>query len=235
MYPHRIRLRGPWECQPLSWRGPDSARPLPPPRKMTMPCRLGEGGLKHFDGRVRLVRHFGYPGRIDEFERVWLTFAGVAGNHTVWLNGTCLDSCQECDVTDLLKARNELRVEIEGDQQAGLVGEVALEVRCTAFLRNVRLEWSSTERGELHVRGEVMGTSAGPLELYLIIERRTVAYAAATATPNAWPFDLVATDFDAASFGTDWPVVKLDLVQGASVWYTWEQLASRPTTPETPA
>ena len=45
MYPHRIRLRGPWECQPLARsvivansRQETVTTDLPATRKMTMPC-----------------------------------------------------------------------------------------------------------------------------------------------------------------------------------------------------
>ena len=38
MYPHRIRLRGPWDCEPLS----GAAGPL----RMNLPCRWAEGGLR---------------------------------------------------------------------------------------------------------------------------------------------------------------------------------------------
>src|SRR5262245_40687441 len=47
MYPHRIRLRGPWEYKPVS--GPD---PLPAPGRMTMPCRWKDQGLPGFSGKV---------------------------------------------------------------------------------------------------------------------------------------------------------------------------------------
>src|SRR6266849_10307562 len=92
MYPHRIRLRGPWECEPLARIAPDEhgqtgRDSLPPPCRMTMPCRWSEGGLENFAGRVRFRRRFGYPGRIDAHERVWLTFAGIGGTAEVWLNG----------------------------------------------------------------------------------------------------------------------------------------------------
>jgi beta-galactosidase/beta-glucuronidase len=102
---------------------------------MTMPCRWSEGGLRDFAGRVRFRRHFGYPGRIDENERVWLTFAGVEGTAEIRLNGEFLgrrDSAQqsfEFDITRLLRDRNELRVELEGPETGGLTGEVALEIR----------------------------------------------------------------------------------------------------------
>ena len=44
MYPHRIRLRGPWECQPLARAG-DVPEPSRPPFRVTMPCRWREAGL----------------------------------------------------------------------------------------------------------------------------------------------------------------------------------------------
>jgi beta-galactosidase/beta-glucuronidase len=142
MYPHRIRLRGPWECEPLArfvigadGRKEEIATNLPAPRKMTMPCRWSEGGLNDFSGRVRFRRHFGYPGRIDDSERVWLTFAGVEERAEIWLNDQFLgrqegDHPWEFDVTKLLAVRNDLRIEVEGDAETGgLWGEVALEIR----------------------------------------------------------------------------------------------------------
>jgi hypothetical protein len=168
MYPHRIRLAGPWECDLLG-------------RRVTMPCRWRDCGLRDFTGTVRFARRFGYPGRIDDYERVWLTFAGVAGRAAICLNGTTLGSCDgpcEFEVTRLLRERNLLQVDIEGSGgDAGLWGEVALEVRRTAFLRDLRV----TANDALHVSGEVAGAAEGPLELYVICERRIVAYAAVEA------------------------------------------------------
>jgi beta-galactosidase/beta-glucuronidase len=137
MYPHRIRLRGPWECEPLARfvTTGDGQRVLettnlPAPRRMTMPCRWRDGGLKDFAGRVRFRRHFGYPGRIDENERVWLTFAGIEGAAETWLNGQWLGRQPlEFEITGLLRDRNELLVEVEGSETGGLYGEVALEIR----------------------------------------------------------------------------------------------------------
>ncbi len=143
MYPHRIRLRGPWECEPLARFviGADGQKEtmttnLPAPCRMTMPGRWSERGLKDFSGRVRFRRHFGYPGRIDENERIWLTFAGIEGTTEVWLNGQFLGRHEqtmqpfESEVTELLDDRNELRVEVEGEATSGgLYGEVAMEIR----------------------------------------------------------------------------------------------------------
>jgi beta-galactosidase/beta-glucuronidase len=142
MYPHRIRLRGPWECEPLARlvAGADGRKELvitdlPAPLRMTMPCRWSEGGLKNFAGQVRFRRNFGYPGRIDDNERVWLTIDDVDSTAEVWLNGHSLgrhDGAQqsfEREITGLLRDRNELRVEVEGPDTGGLFGEVALEIR----------------------------------------------------------------------------------------------------------
>lgn len=146
MYPHRIRLRGPWECEPLARAGGDNA-PLPPPLRMTIPCSWKEGGLVSFAGRVRFRRRFGYPGRLDAHERVWLTFAGVEGPAEVRLNDTPLGKGGAdrlpfaFEVTALLRERNELVVDVESaSEHGGICGEVALEVRCSAFLRGVRVE-----------------------------------------------------------------------------------------------
>jgi beta-galactosidase/beta-glucuronidase len=136
MYPHRIRLRGPWECEPLARLGADDRAEPPPARRMTMPCRWGEAGLADFAGRVRFRRRFGYPGRIDSHERVWLTFAGIEAVAEVRLNDHFLgrregkDGPFEFEVTPLLQARNELIVDVEAaSDRGGLWGEVALEVR----------------------------------------------------------------------------------------------------------
>src|SRR5437762_7953506 len=180
MYPHRIRLRGPWTCEPLYRRqgGQTSAVHLPPPFRMTMPGRWSDGGLHDFRGCVRCVRRFGYPGRIDEWERVWLTFAGVEGEAAAVLNGQALGQFAqpaEFDVTPLLQTRNTLAVAVDcqGDG-GGLLGEVALEVGATAYLRGVRF-W--LESGRLHAAGSVLGKAPEPLELYLFAAGQFLDYA----------------------------------------------------------
>src|SRR5947209_8112469 len=125
MYPHRIRLRGPWECEPLERRPPEASAVPPMLFRVTMPCRWAEAGLADFPGRVRFRRRFGYPGRIDAHERVWLTFAGVADRAEVWLNGVRLGDHQGpgafvFEVTSLLSERNELVVEVEGGADGGV-------------------------------------------------------------------------------------------------------------------
>jgi hypothetical protein len=220
MYPHRIRLRGPWECEPLQRCGDNAEQPLPPPCRITMPCRWSEGGLPDFTGRVRFRRSFGYPGRIDAHERVWLTFAGIGGEAEVQLNYHLLGriaATSEFEVTSLLRPRNELVVEIEGSsEQGGLWGEVALEIRCTAFLRDLcSFIMPKGDRIDLRVSGQVVGVAERPLELYLLRDRSVVSYQVVTAREEGQPFGITAADLPAG----DLPV-QVDLVNGAVIWYT---------------
>jgi hypothetical protein len=221
VYPHRIRLRGPWECEPLRR---DGDGPLPAPSRMTLPCRWADGGLHDFVGWVRFRRRFGYPGTIDPHERVWLTGAGISGRAALRLNGEPLAEGVAgpfaFDVTARLRSRNELAVEIEAGPEGGLTGEVALEVRCTAYLEQVRFESQRDERGlSVTVRGRVAGTADGPLELYVLVDRRTTAY------------ELIASPADFRLIGEPVPLpqgvakipVRVDLVRGAEVWYTIEE------------
>jgi hypothetical protein len=197
-YPHPIRLRGPWASEVL-------ADPV---------------------GRKRFRRRFGYPGRIDDFERVWLTFAGLEGDVSVWLNGQFLGRHEnappgfDCEVTALLKARNEVVVETSGESP----GEVALEVRRTAFLRGVRTwaEWSG-DVPRLHITGEVIGTAPRPLELYVILDRFTVAYGLTEAVPEGRVFTLASEVLPPERWQGGPHLVRVDLVDGASVWYALEQ------------
>jgi hypothetical protein len=201
MYPHRIRLRDPWVCEPLP-------------------------------AGARFRRRFGYPGRIDAHERVWLTFAGLRGRADVWLNGQILGRHDagsgpfEHEVTALLRPRNEVVIEVDGVTAAGLGGEVALEVRCTAFLRGLR-RWAEVhgERADLHVTGQVVGVAERPLELYIVLNRSPAAYQTVRATAEGQPFHVVLPDLAPETWRGEEPapVVKVDLVNGATVWYTSEE------------
>jgi hypothetical protein len=241
MYPHRIRLRGPWVCEPLARVAGAANVPLPSPFRTTLPCRWRDAGLSGFAGRVRFRRHFGYPGRIDVYERVWLTFAGATGSVEIQLNEHALPSlpsspsfpnsvwergAAEFDVTSLLRTRNELVVDVESPNDAGgLWGEVALEVRCTAYLRDLRLRMTRDPH-LLHIMGQVVGVCEGQLELYAVVDRFTVAYAKVEAALEGQAFHLVSEELGLDKVDEEhW--VRIDLVKGASVWYTFEALLPR--------
>jgi len=236
MYPHRIRLRGPWEAEPVARmvRRADGTvetleEPVPPRTRMTLPRRWHEGGLENFAGRVRFRRRFGYPGRIAAQERVWLTFAGASETAEIWLNGRLLGQQVtaatpfEFEITELLQVRNELVVQVDApDGQGGLWGEVALEVRATAFLRAVRA-WTMGEdkTAALHVAGEVVGTSERPLELYVLVDGATRHYALVEPAAGGQPFHVTLEGLGDKPDGVH--NVRVDLVNGATLWYVVER------------
>jgi hypothetical protein len=234
MYPHRIRLNGPWEVEPIARlvREADGMTqvvegPVPAARRMTMPCRWDEGGLGDFAGRVRFRRRFGYPGRIDAYERVWLTFDAIAGFCEISLNGQALghraegDGGFEFEITKLLKERNELILEIDAPAgRGGLTGEAALEIRCTAFLRHIQARGSFVGNvPTIEVTGQVVGSSEGPLELYVLVNGATEHYTLVQASAKGKPFHVAIR----TNRRSEPHVVRVDLVQGAMLWYAVER------------
>jgi hypothetical protein len=194
---------------------------------MSIPCRWQDGGLPDFTGRVCFKRNFGYPGRIDETERVWLTLDGVVGSCSLFLNARALATYDspadhmEFDVTGLLHKRNELVVTLEDLQGlGGLTGEVAIEIRRTAFLRAVKAERMGP--GSLQVTGEVVGEGEGPLEIYVIYGRRNVGYATVEVKDQMMPFQVLASDLPTGQDEEGGDRVRVELIQGATVWYEVE-------------
>ncbi len=201
MYPHRIRLRGPWQCEPSS----------------------------AFGGGVRFRRRFGMPRRLDPDEVVWLTFADMDTVALVTLNGRFLGRHEqgsapfEFDITELLRERNELLVDVEGvSGNDGRRGEVALEVRATAFLRRVSARSELVQgNARLHIRGEAVGTSDRLLDLYVLLDRSTIAYRTIQPTPAGQPFDILcAADGGAGSGRAESCALQVELVNAAVIWYT---------------
>jgi hypothetical protein len=217
VYPHRIRLRGPWECVPLETRGGSA---LPVPRRVTMPGRLGDHGLTTFVGRVRYSRKFGYPGRIDDFERIWLTCDGFEGAADIQLNGVQLGQAPRgsfCfEVTSLMKQHNSLEVTIAAESEhGGLWGEIALEIRCSAYLDHMQVRRCND--GAIEVAGAVVGTCDRNLELYGLADGAHVHYQLIEATPEGEPFRFVVPPREPRV-----EAVRVDLVNVSTVWYAWE-------------
>jgi hypothetical protein len=200
MYPHSIRLRGPWECR----------RPGENPRRITVPCLLSDWDLA--DADVLLTRKFGYPGRIDAQERVWLTFAHMEGQAAITLNGALLGEARDgpfaSDVTALLGPHNQLEMQVRGVR----IGDVAMEIRALAFLEDVR---ASRADGKLRVEGRVVGTCAGPLELYILVDGRHALY----RTIEAGQAFLAELEEPGQS-------VRVELVHVSTVWYAVELVSS---------
>ena len=156
---HVIRLRGPWEYEPLAramqidtaeWRL--QAIDLPPAGRVSVPADWGATLGPDFIGRVRYVRRFGQPTGLSAFEQIWLAVDGVDAFASVSLNGQALGEVSgpewnaRFNVTDYLEPRNILVLEIEkprlntprcyagvsdvrGGLPGGPIGEVRLEIK----------------------------------------------------------------------------------------------------------
>jgi hypothetical protein len=176
---------------------------------------LADTPLADHAGPVRFTRRFGSPGRIDPDERVWLLIEGLASTANVILNDADLDSASgaaEFEITSLLLPRNEVIVHFPVSPGQGPPwDEVYLEVRRTAYLHDVQVR---IEGGNVHALGQVVGYSAGPLDLYLVADRVPAAYISLTPLESGQPFKLCGP-------GGAGPVleVRVELVQGSVVWY----------------
>ena len=147
---HRIRLRGPWNCQWLDPSGETSAAGTPSDRpgkptgdsgRVNLPAGWQELVGRGVGCRLRLTRRFGRPTNLDADERVVLVFEDVVGLARIELNGQRLGEIlpnqarAEFDVTSRLDENNRLTVEMSWDPSAlpqetsRLWSEVALEIR----------------------------------------------------------------------------------------------------------
>jgi len=196
MLPHRIRLRGPWQI--IS--GP-SAQSL----------RLPEDWHALGDRSARLTRHFGWPAPLAANERVWLVFDGLTAPCGASLNGQPISPLSpELDITPLLRERNELQLDLS---PGACWREAALEVRAQAWLSGLGAE---RRDDRLTVRGRLNGTADTKLDLYAILERRTVIQAALDAGAVGQLFELTSSSV----LPQDWrPTVHVELVCGSTIWH----------------
>ena len=131
---HAIRLRGPWEYEPLEVIG---GGPLPSAGKVKMPCDWAATLGSAFRGTVLFKRTFHTPTGLDLGEQVWLVFTAVDGHASVILNDRPIGefSTSDCparyNITSLLADdANRLAVQVRraGDESNGLLGDVRLEI-----------------------------------------------------------------------------------------------------------
>ncbi len=157
MSPHVIRLRGPWQYQPLSrtvlldnGSTCQQERDLPAGGTVQLPADWSTHLGQDYCGRVRYMRRFGKPTGLAQTDRVQLVFARVDAWAAVSMNDRSLgivpaaarDTC--FDVSDRLLHRNRLVVDVEwlgptsgppaparadrAGPAGGLVDEVRLEI-----------------------------------------------------------------------------------------------------------
>jgi hypothetical protein len=172
-YPHAIRLRGPWQFEPLArsllasnGQILERTDDLPPAGRGTVPSDWGSTLGTAFRGRVAYRRSFNPPGSLDPHERLWLVVEGVDARGVVSLNGRRLGEVpgyaiwSGFEITRLVGPRNEISLEVElfaADQSAirpgrqnlpgGPTGEVRLEVRSSRFIDGLAM-WSCGEPDE---------------------------------------------------------------------------------------
>jgi hypothetical protein len=91
--PHSIRLRGPWEYQPLARLLPVASGHLqmvtdnlPPGGTLDLPADWGEALGRDFQGVVRFSRRFHRPTGLDAASRVWLVVEDVDSQANIELN-----------------------------------------------------------------------------------------------------------------------------------------------------
>ena len=126
MFPHRIRLRGPWEATPLTATRLDAEgrvhevdAPLPPAGPMVMPCRWRQAGWGDFSGRARFARRFQWVKPLQAQERLWLGCLGADTFARFVLNDELLGEQDDpfgpvaFDITHRVQSRNGLVVEVD--------------------------------------------------------------------------------------------------------------------------
>lgn len=154
---HVIRLRGPWQCEPLArtvLRADGSVEEvvgeIPPPGTLRMPSDWGPVCGSGFRGRVRFTRSFGRPTGLEATDQVQLVFAEIDGTADVSLGEHRLGGVEmgageaSFEVRHLLAPRNRLVVVVELPAEqpgaprlprgprtglpGGIVGEVTLRI-----------------------------------------------------------------------------------------------------------
>jgi hypothetical protein len=124
---HRIRLRGPWQVEPVAWLEltddrtllEGRERPLPPGGTVKVPGDWGGLLGSEFRGRVVFTRRFGRPLNFDSAAPVELTLDGVDARAELWLNGERLGEVPwgefsgRFSLSSPLLPRNELRIQVD--------------------------------------------------------------------------------------------------------------------------
>jgi hypothetical protein len=188
MYPHRINLRGPWQCEPFD----SSVRPS----RVTMPCRWADTPLAGFAGRIRCQRRFHWQQPLNENERLFLVIGAADDHAAVTLNGHLLGKHDgtfdpfEFEITALVQTSNDLCIDVDSTGKShGLWGTVFLEVRREHYLQDVAvtIPWTNGVP-YLEISGKVIGPSDQRCDLDVVLTERLLVSQAVTASPTGKPF-----------------------------------------------
>jgi hypothetical protein len=153
---HTIRLRGPWQLEPVARFVPQKdgtyfpvKENLPPADRVTMPADWSSSFGTDFLGRVRYHRVFQKPTGLDNGEHVFLVVEPPRSSACITLFEKLVgfvdpgEGIKRFDVTDQLQDHNRLSIFVDhpdldcmrstvGDPTllppGGLIGEVRLEI-----------------------------------------------------------------------------------------------------------
>jgi hypothetical protein len=185
---------------------------------MTVPGDWGRALGGDFRGRVRLRRGFHRPTGIEPHERAWLVVGGLDPGGAVAVNGERLCDQDQSGIHGYAVRRafrlselgdnNELvividlpRVEPGGagplrpdreEMPGGIVDEIALELRATAFLDDLAL-WVAQHAPRdptLELAGRVVAEQSGRLAVVAHVAGREVLYQESDVEPGDNPFAL---------------------------------------------
>ena len=97
----------------------------------------------------------------------------------------------------------------------GLIGDVAMEVRCAVFLRKLRIEREAGPK--LVLCGEVVGSWPEPFDFYVLLDGVEVYYTSLVADGETRPLRAVL-DTEAKA-DQQRRTIRVDLVQGPTLWF----------------
>jgi hypothetical protein len=140
---------------------------------MVLPCPWTASPLRNYRGRVRFRRRFHWPTRLADNERLWLHFAGVDTQATVYLGGRLLGSHHgpfepfEWDITEQIQPRNELWVDVDFENSSdaprgGIWADVELRVYRSCRLSESRLWTSMSPTPTLQAALSICSPSTSP-------------------------------------------------------------------------
>ncbi|MGH7140127.1 MAG: glycosyl hydrolase 2 galactose-binding domain-containing protein, partial [Pirellulales bacterium] len=255
-YPHAIRLRGPWQLEPLrryltaaDGSVVESQEDLPPPCRTTVPSDWGDVLGRDFRGRARYRRSFQSPPPLDPHERVWLVVEGVDAQGAVALNGRLLGEIpgyalgRSFDVTSLLSSRNQLAIEVDLPpmdaangplrpgrelRPGGPIGAVRLEIRSLWYVCDLGI-WSTAVDSGFVAAGRIAGEPSDA-RIAIVISgcQRELAY---IELQSGESFEIPFEADDFATWTADRPVlapIEVKLLGGSSsVWQSDLQTALR--------
>jgi hypothetical protein len=239
MYPHRIRLVGPWDAEPF---GGGRSSSLSSVRRVVVPVRLEDLGLANEAG-ILFRRRFGLPRKLDDWERVWVVPSWETDIAFMWqLNGTDVKWTRQrdegpsdyvvpsrSDVTALLRDRNELTVRIlAAGPHTPPFGGAALDIGCRAYIQRVRIRsFPNVVAREVVLDVSVFSEDSNDrLEIYVLVDGVNCGYLKPHECGNE-KTHIVRWDEPIMESAVPF-TLRVDLVNVATIWDTVEMRMSFP-------